>query len=489
MAPQIASIQSFFQPETPSAQKTQKPAPQHHRPSDTGDGFSSSEIEAALHPALHKWQPRTTYNETDIGDLVPGPGCVALMGRIVNFHHIATPSKMPKAAQGCLKLTVKDDTGACSVKLWYAKVDYNLRLGLLVSIWTTHVSNAESSSLTVQDASLVTSIFPERDNSCYFLAQEQSDEGVMCKTPLGYRDGKQLDGLMTLKSFIEGGHELADGKILVCVKSIGGRKKFVTKKGQEAEKVDVNVFDDTADAKLTLWGPHCSSPAYWKTSYTVLLITRPGLYGDGRPLLSLTNNTHVDVDPCMTDAYWLRGHAQRLTKREHVNQPFPEGVFDVEEAAESELRIVFTLADIDEFVRAAPAERYVGYLSLTIVELNIYSLYQRNMLLCTECCGVPIFANAVTTKCKQCEKDLVLRINPRLVGLLIDETGAITCGKLVWSDDAWEQLLGRTAEDLAGSNLTLLKYLENRLLFLKLAVMFGWSEDVGKLCILRVTIV
>lgn len=84
---------------------------------------------------------------------------------------------------------------------------------------------------------------------------------------------------------------------------------------------------------------------------------------------------------------------------------------------------------------------------------------------------------------------MVLRINPRLVGLLIDETGAITSGKLVWSDDAWEQLLGRNAEGLAGASLTLLKYLENRLLFLKLAVMFGWSEDVGKLCILRVTIV
>ena len=42
-------------------------------------------------------------------------------------------------------------------------------------------------------------------------------------------------------------------------------------------------------------------------------------------MLSLTNSTHVDVDPCMIDAYWLRGYAQRLTKREHVNQPFPEG--------------------------------------------------------------------------------------------------------------------------------------------------------------------
>ena len=71
----------------------------------------------------------------------------------------------------------------------------------------------------------------------------------------------------------------------------------------------------------------------------------------------------------------------------------------------------------------------------------------------------------------------------------MDESGAVTSGKLIWSDEAWEQLLGRNAEGLAGSSVRLLKYLENRLLFLKLAVMFGWSEDVGKLCILRVTIV
>lgn len=71
----------------------------------------------------------------------------------------------------------------------------------------------------------------------------------------------------------------------------------------------------------------------------------------------------------------------------------------------------------------------------------------------------------------------------------MDESGAITSGKLIWSDEAWEQLLGRDAKGLADSSVTLLKYLENRLLFLKLAVMFGWSEDVGKLCILRVTIV
>ena len=30
-------------------------------------------------------------------------------------------------------------------------------------------------------------------------------------------------------------------------------------------------------------------------------------------------------------------------------------------------------------------------------------------------CGVPVFANSTITKCKQCEKDITLRINPRLV--------------------------------------------------------------------------
>ena len=77
------------------------------------------------------------------------------------------------------------------------------------------------------------------------------------------------------------------------------------------------------------------------------------------------------------------------------------------------------------------------------------------------------------------------------VGLLVDETGAITSGKLIWSDEAWEQLLGRNAEELAAAtgNVQLLKYLENRLLFLKLAVMFGWSGEVGKIVVLRITII
>ena len=104
-------------------------------------------------------------------------------------------------------------------------------------------------------------------------------------------------------------------------------------------------------------------------------------------------------------------------------------------------------------------------------------------------CGTPVFANATTATCLQCKKLVHLRINPRLVGLLADESGAIKPGQLIWSDEAWWQLLGRTAESLSRSSLEILQYLESRLLFLRLAVLFGWSQKVGRIVILRVQIV
>lgn len=154
-----------------------------------------------------------------------------------------------------------------------------------------------------------------------------------------------------LKHFIEGGYEITDGKILICVKSIGPRKKCMplrpaplgpcttmicessllslhtvtTKKGVPTEKVDLGVFDDTAEATLTLWGSATASAAAWKVSHTILLITEPGWRIDKKAWISLTSSTQVDVDPAIPDTEWLRRFAQRLTRREHINPPFPEG--------------------------------------------------------------------------------------------------------------------------------------------------------------------
>ena len=111
------------------------------------------------------------------------------------------------------------------VRLWYANARYELRLGHLVSIWTVHISHGEHGTLATPAAPLFTTIFPERDRSCYIMVHENSDDGILCRRPYGIKDNYHLAGLMTVKNFMDGGYDVDDCKILVCVKSIGARKK------------------------------------------------------------------------------------------------------------------------------------------------------------------------------------------------------------------------------------------------------------------------
>lgn len=74
------------------------------------------------------------------------------------------------------------------------------------------------------------------------------------------------------------------------------------------------------------------------------------------------------------------------------------------------------------------------------------------------------------------------------LGPVIDETGSTATGKLVFSHVAWSELLGRSAGELAASTLEVLRYLEQRLLFVRVTLLFGWcgdgdAEGVGRLCI------
>jgi hypothetical protein len=68
-------------------------------------------------------------------------------------------------------------------------------------------------------------MFPERERSCYIMFHENSDIGTMCKKPYGYMESQPLPGLITVKNFTDGGYDIDNCKLLVCVKSIGARKK------------------------------------------------------------------------------------------------------------------------------------------------------------------------------------------------------------------------------------------------------------------------
>jgi len=134
-------------------------------------------------------------------------------------------------------------------------------------------------------------------------------------------------------------------------------------------------------------------------------------------------------------------------------------------------------------IRERPYDTFTGFISVIIMEMNIFTFFTRGTLMCTECCGVPLYSNVTSAVCKQCSRKSLLRPNPKLVGQLIDETASCQSGKLIWSDYAWEQLLGRNAAELSASSSELLRYLERRMMGLRVTLVVGWiggdGEDMG----------
>jgi hypothetical protein len=57
---------------------------------------------------------------------------------VANIFDVANAPKTPGSAKGCVKLCVKDDHDAVTVRVWYANRYPQVRLGSLVSVWTNH---------------------------------------------------------------------------------------------------------------------------------------------------------------------------------------------------------------------------------------------------------------------------------------------------------------------------------------------------------------
>ena len=116
MPSKAPSIQSYF-PTTSQSTATAN----HLTSSDTVVGEEDERLSTRLTSTNQKWQARIEYARTDIVDLHPGPGCVTVTGRIVNFHEQGHTSKSPLAAKGSFKVIVKDDTGPLKVRQFMPK--------------------------------------------------------------------------------------------------------------------------------------------------------------------------------------------------------------------------------------------------------------------------------------------------------------------------------------------------------------------------------
>lgn len=230
MSAPCSTIKKLYSPCTSSLKQDAPPkGSSPPRAPAPDNSFASSERAANITSSpLSKWSPEHDYEEVSIRDLCPGPRWATFTCRVINIYDQAIESKMPLSAKGCLKILVKDDTATVLIKLWYASTTYYLRLGTLLTCWTTHIHSTASlaginEAVTLPSSPIMTSIFPERDSGCQ--VQIHNDEGkpnTLFRTPLGYFSGDPLSGFMSLEHYMNhGGNEIPEARLLVCVTAIG----------------------------------------------------------------------------------------------------------------------------------------------------------------------------------------------------------------------------------------------------------------------------
>jgi hypothetical protein len=106
--------------------------------------------------------------------------------------------------------------------------------------------------------------------------------------------------------------------------------------------------------------------------------------------------------------------------------------------------------------------------------------------------------------CKNCDSQRQLSLNPRILGSFLDESGLISGNRLIWNDQAWNQFLFTAAvqissmggyevntiepswQDIATFDAHSLRNLESQLLYSRVTLTFGWSVELGRLCIIGV---
>ncbi|KAI1495171.1 hypothetical protein F5X96DRAFT_613698 [Biscogniauxia mediterranea] len=518
MSTLFPSIQAFYSKELPPSSPNSSDQP---IPLNAGDGFTSSEIDAVLDPHSRPWQLTRIYEACPIALLQGGARDYQISGRIVNLS--TTVASSPGHVSYSF-LVVSDGSAVITIKLYHSHSSISasqLVLGRRINIWVTYIAQKQNGIEPIPFCFSATTIHPGINKAHYIVFhvdQIGSDNDRSLRHPIEIDISQHncLPDLMTLKAFISSGYDLGEGRILVCVRSIGPRRTVHSKKQQEPlNLVEVGIFDDTANCMLKLWGDKVASARTWVPNKTILLILKPtcripersnvhqaGVY----PELGIGYNSIVDVDPDFAEADWLRKKVQDMSKKDSVHIPFPPNTWDVVRAMKGPDRILFTIAEVeDQVLHSETKSDFTGKVNVIILEMNLMDYWRRGKMCCTDCCGVPLYSNKPVATCKNCGAQKELFLNSRIIGSMIDESGAIASSKLGWNDDAWTQLffgsildeepndktdggnlIEQSWEDITALDTNSLRDLEDQLLYSRITLTFGWSSDLGRLCVIGV---
>lgn len=282
------------------------------------------------------------------------------------------------------------------VKLYFIKAsDFQPLLGQRVTFWTTYISEASAGDIGyIPFCSSATKLYPGRNGASFIILHTDSpgsdgDRIMRCPLECNLKENDYLPGLMILKAFLATGYDMGEGKVLVCVRSIGPRRTVQSKKDKRnLDMVEVGVFDDSETCLLKLWEDKVASAKHWHPNQTILLISKPTRKSWGTaPELGIGPNSMIDVDPQFPDADWLRNKAKTMMKRESVYIPFPPTTWDVDLAIHGPGRTLYTIADVEDQVRHSEPEvevDFTGKLNVIIVEMKLMEHRRKSTTYCLE---------------------------------------------------------------------------------------------------------
>ncbi|KAI5796361.1 hypothetical protein DFH27DRAFT_113783 [Peziza echinospora] len=462
-----------------------------------GDGFTFEDFpnKAAENAAL-------THKKLNISDLRLGMTDVSVTGKVVNIQgpRSQSQSKAPREG-GTVKFefTIRDDTGVFQARIWPTEpiqrhnIIGNMKLGMVYTLIINFLTTIEAQDIPHSPSTIpVFASFSEADiQTRIFSHNDSTSSETSFDLPLACISAPHM-GRFTLLE-LGNADELDTTKIqlMVCVRFIGPRKRDVPlKDGRAGDKAEVGVFDETTEGILTLWGMTAPSINTWIPGKTVLLITRPKITKWNNIIqIKITKNSLIEINPTNRDAEWLRSSARNHSQKSIAKYTFPLTGPDWDSAYNTN-RKLFTLRELDSRARNStntPPEEHIGMLSVLIQELKLCSMYKKQMMTCGYCCGREIFSNGPQSTCITCHQLVTLRLNPKIIGNVRDETGCIQSGYLILSDMAWSSLLGRSVEEIiATQDPQQLESLDHRIRESRVTMIFAWSLERGRIAVWKI---
>ncbi|KAH8144296.1 uncharacterized protein LAJ45_11729 [Morchella importuna] len=418
---------------------------------EAADGFSVDELNCA-DPSTHSSIKKDGYVNKSIASLKP---CRSLQS--------------DEEVKKTLSIIVKDRDGVIEVKyeiplsLDANRNEAGFYLGRLCRVYTTEIFALDPQSLRSSPAGM-----------SYYIKVLKADH---------------LDSLKMITRFL--GHQSAIGPtiqgvmVLVCIKAIYYRRILSTIDGRSLNKVEVVVFDDTSDSRLTMCGAISCSARTW-----ILLITSAHIEGwEDKYHLIVNQATTIDVNPAAEATARLRAYAQLLKPPTFISPQFPVNqVFDWERELNStnNVRLLYRFREINNFAKSRPQDQCIGYISVIIGEINLVSIKQclpisdaRHADL-LYICETPVFTNELQVECIRCNGGVRnLLPNRDIIGLITDETGCLSGNKAIFSHRSWGSFFGCSVEALArGASIDNFRHFEQRNLFTRLTMVFGLDRKI-----------